>query len=173
MGKSNGNNPGSATLTAATRRHGISIAAVVCAWMLPSLALAFNLVTEQEAKASARYEAANPAQEYATRAFDPMGPRIEVVSPDLGTSAPLQSPLTIRVKFQSPSGAEIQPDTFRAQYGAFRIDITERLLKATKVTKEGIQVDRAELPAGSHRLFLKIQDNADRSGEREVRFTVQ
>lgn len=146
---------------------------ILGAWMLPSLAGAFNLVTDQEAKASAQYEAANPAQVYATRAFDPMAPRIEIVSPDLGASAPLQSPLAIVVKFQSPGGGEIQPDSFRAQYGAFRIDITDRLLKATKVSKDGIRVDRAELPSGSHRLFLKVQDNAERTGEREVRFTVQ
>jgi hypothetical protein len=140
-------------------------------WMLPSVAAAFNLVTQQEARESAVYEAANPPSPFTARAIDPLGPRIEIVSPDLA-AASLQSPLLILMKFQAASGAEILPETFRAQYGAFRIDITDRLVKATKVTREGIQVDRAELPSGSHRLLLKVQDSAERTGEREVRFTV-
>ena len=143
--------------------------------LLPSIACGFNLVTTEEAVASAKYEAANPASMFSprTRAFNPTSPRIEVVSPDLSSTAALQSPVKIQVKFESAEKAEIVPGTFKAQYGAFRIDITDRLLKATKVTKEGIIVDKAELPSGSHRLFLKVQDSADRTGEQEVRFTVQ
>lgn len=146
---------------------------VACLCMLPSLAHAFNIVSVQEAEESARYEAAHPVTEVATKAFDPMAPRIEVLSPDLAVVSAIESPLGIRVKFQAMGGKEILPESFRTYYGAFRIDITERLLKATKVTKEGIQVDKAELPTGSHRLFLKIEDNADRIGEREVKFTVK
>lgn len=142
-----------------------------CALMLPSVAAAFNLVTLQEAQASAAHDAANPPARFAVRSIDPLGPRIEIVSPDLASA--LQSPLAIVVKFQAVGGAEIIPESFRAQYGAFRIDITDRLLKATKVTKDGINVERAELPSGSHRLLLKVEDNVQRITEREVRFTVQ
>ena len=141
------------------------------ALMLPSVAAAFNLVTPKEAQASAAHDAANPPARFAVRSIDPLGPRIEIVSPDV--AAALQSPLDIVVKFQAVAGAEILPESFRAQYGAFRIDITDRLLKATKVTKDGIRVERAELPSGSHRLLLKVEDNAQRTTEREVRFTVQ
>lgn len=151
--------------------RGTIVAGLACALMLPSVAAAFNLVTPQEAQASAAYEVAHPPAPFAARSVDPLGPRIEIVSPDV--SAVLQSPMAIAVKFHAASGAEIVADSFRAQYGAFRIDITDRLLKATKVTKEGIHIERAELPSGSHRLLLKVQDNAQRSTEREVRFTVQ
>jgi len=142
-----------------------------CALMLPSLAAAFNLVTPVEAQASAAYDEVHPPVPFVARSIDPLGPRIDIVSPDL--AAALQSPMAILVKFQAAGGAEILPTSFRARYGAFRIDITDRLLKAAKVTKEGIHVERAELPTGSHRLFLTIEDNAQRTAEREVRFTVQ
>ena len=156
------------------RKHGRSLSALVlCAWMLPSVALAFNLISAKEAEDSARQEVAYPMPETAAKAFDPMAPRIEVLSPNLAASVSVQSPLAIRVKFQPMGDSQVIPESFRAHYGAFRIDITDRLLKATKVTKEGIQVEKAELPTGSHRLFLKIQDNADRTGEREVKFSVQ
>lgn len=139
--------------------------------MLPSLAGAFNLITPTEARASAAYDEVHPPAPFVARSIDPLGPRIDIVSPDL--AAALQSPMAILVKFQAAAGAEILPASFRARYGAFRIDITDRLLKATKVTKEGIHVERAELPSGSHRLFLTIEDSAQRAAEREVRFTVQ
>ncbi len=142
-----------------------------CALMLPSLAAAFNLVTPTEAQASAAYDEVHPPTPFVARSIDPLGPRIDIVSPDL--AAALQSPMAIVVKFQAAGGAEILPTSFKARYGAFRIDVTDRLLKATKVTKEGIHVERAELPSGSHRLFLTIEDSAQRTAEREVRFTVQ
>ena len=148
-------------------------ALIAVATLFPSVVFAFNLVSPEEVAASAQYEAANPAPKYRTRAITPGSPRIEILSPDLSSSAALQSPLKIQVKFEPGETAEIVPGTFKAQYGAFRIDITDRLLKATKVTRDGILVDKAELPSGSHRLFLKVQDSADRTGEREVRFTVQ
>lgn len=152
-------------------RETIMAGLMVGALMLPSVAAAFNLVTSEEARASAAHDDANPPARFAVRSIDPLGPRIEIVSPDL--AAALQSPLAIVVKFQAVAGAEILPESFRAQYGAFRIDITDRLLKTTKVTKDGIHVERAELPSGSHRLLLKVEDSAQRTTEREVRFTVQ
>lgn len=115
MSESHGGETNLAKRSASAGRTMVSFAAVLCASMLPSPALAFNLVTEQEAKASALYEAANPVPELAARAFDPMGPRIDIVSPDLGSGAPLQSPLAIIVRFQSPGGAEILPESFRAR----------------------------------------------------------
>lgn len=154
----------------AGRRAIVSGLAAV-ALMLPSLAAAFNLVTPTEAQASAAYDEVHPPAPFVARSIDPLGPRIDIVSPDL--AAALQSPMAILVKFQAAAGAEILPASFRARYGAFRIDITDRLLKATKVTKEGIHVERAELPSGSHRLFLTVEDNAQRTAEREIRFTVQ
>jgi len=162
-----------ARIVGATRVLAIAIA--VSAAISPCAAFAFNLVTAEEAAASAKFEADNPASMFAsrTRAFNPTSPRIEIVSPDLSAGSILQSPVRIQVKFEAAEKAEIVPSTFKAQYGAFRIDITDRLLKATKVTKEGIVVDKAELPSGSHRLFLKVQDSADRTGEQEVRFSVQ
>lgn len=152
-------------------RAAIMAGVAVCALMLPPAAAAFNLVTPTEAQASAAYDEVHPPATFVARSIDPLGPRIDIVSPDL--AAALQSPLVILVKFQAAAGAEILPASFRARYGAFRIDITDRLLKATKVTKEGIHVERAELPSGSHRLFLTVEDDAQRTAEREVRFTVQ
>lgn len=146
---------------------------ILCAWMLPSVAFAFNLISAKEAEESARHEAAHPVPDTTAKAFDPMAPRIELLSPNLAAGTNFRSPLAIHVKFLPMGDSQVVPESFRAHYGAFRIDITDRLLKATRVTMEGIQVEKAELPAGNHRLFLRIQDNADRTGEREVKFSVQ
>lgn len=100
----------------------------------------------------------------------PDSPRIEIVSPDL--SKPVVMPTRIEVRFLPAKPAEAKPETFKAQYGAFRIDITQRLLGVTKVTKDGISVSEAVLPSGSHQIALSVVDTMNREGQRMISFTV-
>jgi hypothetical protein len=58
-------------------------------------------------------------------------------------------------------------------YGAFRIDITQRLLKVAKVTKDGISVSGADLPAGKHQLTLTLTDTLGRQTQQVLSFVVQ
>jgi len=125
------------------------------------------LVTEAEAKAS--IEAGGlPTPRSSPQ---PGAPRIELLSPDV--KKPISVPTRIEVKFSGNPPAEPKPETFKALYGAFKIDITQRLLGVAKVTKEGIQVSDASLPSGKHQLLLLLTDTLGRESQQVVSFTVQ
>jgi hypothetical protein len=125
------------------------------------------LVTPEEAQA-----ARSAGEIMLPRSSQPAGaPRIEVVAPDL--TRPIQVPARIEVRFTGGASSEPRPETFKALYGAFRLDITQRLLKFAKVTKEGIVVSEAELPSGRHQLLLTMTDTQGRQIQQTVSFTVQ
>jgi hypothetical protein len=58
-------------------------------------------------------------------------------------------------------------------YGAFKIDITQRVTAIVKVTKDGFNLDSANIPAGRHRLTLQVMDEKQRLAERELRLEVE
>ena len=125
------------------------------------------LVTPEEAAAS---DAAGGL--LAPRSAPTIGaPRIEFVAPDL--KRPIAVPTKIEVRFMGNAPAEPKPETFKALYGAFRIDITQRLLGVAKVTKDGISVSDAALPSGKHQLLLTLTDTLGREAQHVVSFTVQ
>ena len=125
------------------------------------------LVTPEEAAAS---DAAGGL--LAPRSAPTIGaPRIEFVAPDL--KRPIAVPTKIEVRFMGNAPAEPKPETFKALYGAFRIDITQRLLGVAKITKDGISVSDAALPSGKHQLLLTLTDTLGREAQHVVSFTVQ
>ena len=133
-----------------------------------ALAQPLLLVTEDEV---ARDAAAPPALR-PRAAPAPDAPRIRVLAPALA-GAPLGNPIRIDLAFTPAADAEIDPASFRIQYGALRIDLTDRLLARVPVQKSGLQVDQVVIPAGNHRLLLRIADTRARVGEAELRFSVQ
>ena len=143
--------------------------------MLPILVATFSLnlyaqplmlVSEAEAKAS--IEAGGlPTPRSSPQ---PGAPRIELLSPDV--KKPISVPTKIEVKFSGNPPAEPKPETFKALYGAFKIDITQRLLGVAKVTKEGITVSDASLPSGKHQLLLSLTDSLGREAQQVVSFVV-
>ena len=98
-------------------------------------------------------------------------PSIELLWPDLKSS--VSSPTQIQLKFIPVSPAEIVPDTFRALYGAFQIDITNRLIPHAELDLSGLTVKQAKLPEGSHKILLKITDSMGRQGAKLIEFVVQ
>lgn len=127
----------------------------------------FVLVTESEAAASfAASEVMSPRS-----VSQPGAPKIELLFPD--TTKAISAPTNIELRFVGNPPSEPKPDTFRILYGAFRIDITQRLLGAANVTKEGIKVRDAVLPKGRHQLSLIISDSMGRQSQQLVAFTVE
>lgn len=127
----------------------------------------FVLVTEAEAAASiAAGGMMNPRS-----VSQPGAPQIELLTPD--TSKAISAPTNIELRFVGNPPSEPKPETFRILYGAFRIDITQRLLGVAKVTKEGIKVRDAVLPKGRHQLSLTISDSMGRQSQQLVAFTVE
>jgi hypothetical protein len=96
------------------------------------------------------------------------GPKIELLAPDV--SRPVSVPTRIDLRFAAPLPAEPNPETFKALYGAFRLDITRRLLGSAK---EGISVPQAMLPAGKHQLILSLTDTMGRESQQLISFVVQ
>jgi len=152
--------PATSSLTAA-----VAIAGALVAGSLSAEPL--MLVTEAEARASME------AGELPTpRSLPPPGaPRIELLSPDIKT--PIAVPTRIELKFSGSAPAEPRPESFKALYGSFRVDITQRLLGVAKVTKDGINVNEAALPSGKHQLVLILTDTLGREAQQVVSFTVR
>ncbi len=65
-------------------------------------------------------------------------PVIEVLTPKLPGS--ISSPTLIDLQFQSVSPSKVKPESFKALYGTFQIDITKKLLRVAKVTETGVKV---------------------------------
>ena len=125
------------------------------------------LVTEAEAAASfAAGGMLNPRS-----VSQPGSPQIEFLTPDI--SKPVTAPTNIDIRFVGNPPSEPKPDTFKVLYGAFRIDITQRLLGVAKVSKDGIKVKDAVLPKGRHQLSLMITDSMGRQNQQLVAFTVE
>lgn len=153
-----------------TRRRCLGWCAVSAAagWWRPAAAQPLLLVTADEV---ARDAAAAPV--FTPRAAPvPDAPRIRVIAPALA-GAPIGNPIRIDLAFVAAPDAEIDPASFRIQYGALRLDVTDRLLARVRVLKTGLQVDQVAVPPGNHRLLLRIADTKGRQGEADLRFSVQ
>jgi hypothetical protein len=135
-----------------------------------TLAGPIALVTLDEVRAEAQARIEEPPRMRSLPA--PGAPKIQVLQPEI-SGAPLQNPIRIELQFSSASDADIDPASFRAYYGFLRIDITERIVNSVRVAKSGLKVENAEIPPGSHRLFLRIADMKERVTETEVRFAVE
>lgn len=83
------------------------------------------------------------------------------------------TPFPVRVQFQVEGDATVVPSTLRVYYGAFGINITERLLKRARFEQNELRIDSAEVPSGKHRLLLRIVDNHNRSTEKLLTLIVK
>ncbi len=138
-------------------------------------AQAFELITPDMVAAEARAEpraseAGGPSPSVRMRSLT--RPSIRVLTPSLGSGA-LRSPIRIELAFDAAGDARIDLSSFRVLYGMLRIDLTETIRKNATVTEKGIVAPAAKVPAGAHRLLLRIQDDQGRTGETELRFNVE
>ena len=100
-------------------------------------------------------------------------PQIDILKPEPVADLKVKAPFAIAVQFKSQVDAPIDPATFKVMYGAFKIDITSRITKFVKVSKEGFALENAQIPVGKHRLTLQVQDEKQRVAERELRLEVE
>ena len=98
-------------------------------------------------------------------------PVIDVITPKLDGS--IASPTPILLKFVPKAPANVKPDSFKAYYGTFQIDITNRLLGVAQVTAQGINLKEAALPKGSHKITLNVQDSEGRVGSKIIEFEIK
>jgi hypothetical protein len=116
---------------------------------------------------------AAPGAKLAQRAADFNAPTITVVKPE--NAAPIQPPVDIDVRFVAAQGATINIATLKVLYGFLKLDITQRILKApgVEISPQGLKASGAQLPQGSHKLFIQVADNLGRTGRQPVEFIVQ
>ena len=103
---------------------------------------------------------------------NPQGPVIAVVDAD-ALAQPVKNPFTIEILMQAQRDAELNLASFKAFYGAFKIDITERLLKEASKTLTGLKLANLQIPSGRHKILLRVSDSKGRTAEKEIAFKVE
>jgi hypothetical protein len=98
-------------------------------------------------------------------------PVIDVITPKLDSF--IASPTPILLKFVPKAPANVRPDSFKAYYGTFQVDITNRVLGVAQVTAQGINLKEAALPKGSHKITLNVQDSEGRVGSKTIEFEIK
>lgn len=128
------------------------------------------LVTPLEAREFRGEDGFNEQPALRARAVVPL---IDIVKPEPVADLKVKAPFAIVVHFKGQADSAIAPETFKVMYGALKIDITNRITKFVKVTKEGFALDNANIPVGKHRLTLQVADEQQRIAERELRVEVE
>jgi len=133
------------------------------------LAWSGDLITAQEALAS---QAAMPMLAVDETPANPQGPSIAVLDAE-ALSQPVKNPFSIEILMQSQRDAELNFASFKAFYGAFKIDITDRLLKEASKTLTGLKLANLQIPSGRHKILLRVSDTKGRTAEKEIAFKVE
>jgi hypothetical protein len=164
------------TLRITRRRLACALAAPLPLHLLARLgvaeAAALLLVSVDEARRYAATDAAIDRTMQRLRPDAPPGPRIDLLLPVLDAQLRLQSPFPIEVRFVPMPDASIDPGSFRVLYGNLRLDITSRILDKVKVAATGFRLAEAAIPAGRHRLLLRVDDVKQRTAELDLHFEV-
>lgn len=128
------------------------------------------LVTPEEAQSFEGAPAFNEEPALRPRSVVPV---IDILKPEPTADMKVKAPFAIAVQFKAQNDADIDPATFKVMYGALKLDITNRIAKYVKISKEGFTLENAQIPPGKHRLTLQIQDVKQRVAERELRLEVE
>jgi hypothetical protein len=129
--------------------------------LLVAPAAAATLITEHEAQL--------PPDASKMRSGIERGPDIVAVYPAAETGL-IQSPFNFRVKFEPHGGTRIDLDSLVVTYKRIpSIDLTARLRAFTQ--PGGIDMPGAEVPPGSHRIWIFIKDTAGHEARAEINFS--
>jgi hypothetical protein len=121
-------------------------------------AAAFELVTQQEASLPDDLSGA-------IRGGPTRGPDILVKSPAT-TGSMVRSPVTLSIKFQAHGGSGIDRESIIVTYKKLPpVDITQRI--TAYIQNNGIAIEDAELPPGTHRFQIEV---SDRDGRKMTEF---
>ena len=141
----------------------VAIGATALTILLADPAIAEVLITKDEAELPA-----TPNIAMTTRGLT-RGPGIEQLSPNPDRGVP--SPLSLRVKFQIRNNVEIDLASIKLTYLKARpIDLTERIKAYIK--PDGIEMNGAEVPPGTHSLRLDLKDKQGRIAAAIIRLSV-
>lgn len=140
-----------------------------CKGLHPSIQLGFGIMLISKAEVD---QAKDNLSESIVIPLSGDEPVIEIVKPAV-QGGKVGSPMAIEVRFKPALGKKIDPSSFKLYYGAFKLDVTQRLLKTAKITANGFSIDNVEIPQGEHRLVLRVSDDTGASGIKELRVKVE
>jgi hypothetical protein len=142
---------------------GLTAIMLILAGPVMTTAGAATLITEHEAQL--------PANDAQLRGGIERGPDIIPVYPGPKSGA-VQSPFGFRVKFEAHGGTQINLDTLDVVYKKTPdIDLTARVKPF--VHADGIDMPAAEVPPGSHRIWIFIKDSVGHESRAEIHFDVE
>lgn len=139
----------------------VSIALLcVLLWLTPH-ALAETLITADEAKL--------PQSDLQRRSIY-LGPTIEVISPKQEVGE-VKSPFRLTLKFKPHGGAKVDVGTLTVTYMRNPVvDLSSRIIPHANA--DGINMPMAEVPPGTHRLWIDVQDTNGETGAIELILSV-
>jgi hypothetical protein len=90
-----------------------------------------------------------------TQVLENSGPSVEVVTPDMGQQQ--KSPFKLNVRFTSKKGTSVDLSSLKVEALKFiNLDITSRV--RPHATADGILIEQAKVPSGTHKIKLSIGD---------------
>ena len=123
------------------------------------------LITEAEASLP------SPADLSMTTRGLTRGPLVEQVTPDPDSTAPVKSPLPLKIKFQTRNNVPIDKDSVKMTYVRTpSIDLTSRI--KSHIGEDGIDMNAAEVPPGNHVIRIELKDQQGRSSTSTIKLTV-
>jgi hypothetical protein len=126
-------------------------------------AWATTLITEHEAQL--------PANDAQMRSGIERGPDIIPIYPS-PKSGMIQSPFGFRIKFEAHGNTRVNLDTLTIVYKRTPdIDLTARVMPFAR--PDGIDMPNAEVPAGTHRIWIFIKDSVGHEGRADIHFDVE
>jgi hypothetical protein len=139
----------------------VVVGCAVAALLGANAASAFQFITEKEAALPLNLD----PKRGITR-----GPIIIALSPAPGSGL-VTSPLHFKVKFEGRGGAKIDAESTLVTYEKLpAVDLTQRI--RAFVGPDGIDVENAEVPPGTHRIRIDVRDTDGRTGSIDLIFTV-
>ncbi len=123
------------------------------------------LITEAEASLP------SPADVSLTTRGLTRGPLVEQVTPDPDSTAPVKSPLPLKIKFQTRNNVPIDKDSVKLTYVRTpSVDLTSRI--RAHIGEDGIDMSQAEVPPGKHVIRIDLKDQQGRTSTGTIKLTV-
>ena len=98
------------------------------------------------------------------------GPTVLIVSP-APEAGVMKSPLSLKIRFESHGGSQVDIETVLLTYMKEpEIDLTQRIKPF--IAPDGIDVEDADVPPGTHTLLVSVKDSEGRPGSAEFTFSV-
>lgn len=143
------------------RKYAMPIVVIASLFLLPSLASAAQLISNEEAKLPA-------AAKFTARGGLTRGPGVKIVSPAEGV---VKGPFDMKFQFEPRGGSKIDPASVKVTYlKTPLVDLTDRVKPF--VSASGIDMSKVQIPPGEHDIKVQVTDSEGRVGSTVVSLVI-